>query len=112
MSEVTISTSTAVEEFVEQTISSHKIAIFAKSHCPYSKRTKDLFAAELPDETPAILDIDEREDCAAIQDYLLQKTGQRTVPNVFVNQTQIGGNDKTHAAFESGELAKMIQQEV
>ena len=30
--------------------------------------------------------LDEREDGAAIQQYLLEKTSQRTVPNVFVSE--------------------------
>ncbi len=28
--------------------------------------------------------------------YVAEKTGQRTVPNVFVNGNHIGGNDDTH----------------
>lgn len=29
--------------------------------------------------------IDERDDEQAIQDYLMEKSGQRTVPNVFIS---------------------------
>lgn len=57
-----------------------------------------------------------------MQDVLQQMTGQRTVPNVFINGTEwlrfrsyscvgkhIGGCDKTHELKESGELAKILQ---
>ncbi|KAJ6468346.1 glutaredoxin [Mycena sanguinolenta] len=98
----------AVKEFVESSINDNKITIFAKTWCPHSKKTKELFKAEFPDENPLIIDVDLREDEAEIQDYLLEKTGQRTVPNVFVNQKQIGGNDKTQAAFQSGELKRLV----
>jgi hypothetical protein len=32
--------------------------------------------------------LDEREDGAAIQKYLLEKTGQRSVPNIFISAYQ------------------------
>ena len=37
-----------------------------------------------------------------MQIYLAKKTGQRTVPNVFINKKHIGGNDKLQAAARSG----------
>ena len=43
-----------------------------------------------------------------IQDILQEITGQRTVPNVFVNGQHVGGCDKTIAAFSNGTLARMI----
>lgn len=45
---------------------------------------------------------------AAIQDYLHQKTGQRTVPNIFINQKHIGGCDDLLAAERSGALQKAL----
>ncbi|KAJ7800091.1 hypothetical protein B0H13DRAFT_2165289 [Mycena leptocephala] len=61
--------------------SENKIMIFSKSHCPYCKRAKALFAKEFPDEKPVVFELDAREDGPAIQGYLADKTGQRTVPN-------------------------------
>ncbi|KAJ7690126.1 glutaredoxin [Mycena rosella] len=98
----------SVEEIVENAINDHKITIFSKSWCPYCKKAKALFAAEFPEETPHVIELDERTDGAEIQDYLATKTGQTSVPNVFVNKKQVGGNDKTQAAFSSGELKKLV----
>jgi len=50
------------------------------------------------------------ENGAAIQQYLLQKTGQGSVPSVFVNGKHVGGNDDTHAAAQSGKLAEMLAE--
>ncbi|KAJ7039684.1 glutaredoxin [Mycena alexandri] len=118
----------SVQEIVDNAIDSHKITIFSKSWCPYCKKTKALFAAEFPDEEPYVLEcarspqlyvlhylcfasrIDLRDDEDAIQDYLQSKTGQRSVPNVFVNKTQVGGNDKTQAAFKEGKLQELVNQ--
>ena len=41
-------------------------------------------------------------------DALNQMTGQRTVPNVFINGKHIGGCDTTIALHSSGELAKLL----
>jgi glutaredoxin 3 len=43
-----------------------------------------------------------------IQATLLQITGQRTVPNVFVNGQHLGGNDDTQKAAASGRLQEML----
>ena len=44
----------------------------------------------------------------AYQDVLLELTGQRTVPNIFINGAHIGGCDKLLTLHSTGELAKMI----
>ncbi|KAF8224712.1 glutaredoxin [Tricholoma matsutake] len=100
----------AVKDFVESTIVGKKVVIFSKSWCPYSGQTKALFAREFQELEPVIVEIDGRDDEAEIQDYLQEKTGQRTVPNVFINEKHIGGNDKVQAAFKSGDLAQLISQ--
>ncbi|KAF9562288.1 glutaredoxin [Agrocybe pediades] len=100
----------SVEKFVEDTIKENKIAIFSKSWCPYCKRVKKLFSEEYPDVTPKVHELDEMDDIGeAIQKYLYEKTGQRTVPSVFVNNTHIGGCDDTTAKFKSGELGRLIK---
>jgi hypothetical protein len=35
------------------------------------------------------------EDGSNYQELLLEMTGQKTVPNVFINKTHVGGCDKT-----------------
>jgi len=42
------------------------------------------------------------------QQYLLDKTGQRTVPNVFIRKQHIGGSDKLHQLDAQGELDKLL----
>ncbi|KAI3939259.1 hypothetical protein MKX01_002127 [Papaver californicum] len=67
--------------FIDKTISSHNIVIFSKSYC---------------------------HDGYDIQGALGEKLGRRTVPQVFVNGKHIGGSDDTLDAYESGELAKLL----
>ncbi|XP_030458791.1 glutaredoxin-C4 [Syzygium oleosum] len=92
--------------FVKKTISSHQIVIFSKSYCPYCRRAKAVFK-EL-NQTPHVVELDERDDGWKIQDALSQRIGRRTVPQVFINGKHIGGSDDTVEAYESGELSKLL----
>ena len=40
--------------------------------------------------------------------WLVEATGQRTVPQIFVSGQPIGGCDELHALERSGELDKLI----
>ena len=57
-----------------------------------------------------VVQLDERQDGEAIQDYLNQITGGRSVPRVFIGGKFIGGGDDTVAKQQSGELKKLLQQ--
>ena len=49
-----------------------------------------------------------RPDGSAIQDALYRLTGRRTVPNVFINGTSIGGGDDTEHLYHSGKLQELV----
>ncbi|KAJ4910821.1 Glutaredoxin-C4 [Raphanus sativus] len=93
-------------DFVQKTISSHKIVIFSKSYCPYCRRAKSVFI-EL-DQVPHVVELDQREDGWSVQSALGEIVGRRTVPQVFIHGKHIGGSDDTVEAHESGELAKLL----
>lgn len=100
------SSSSSEVKFVKKTISSHNIVIFSKSYCPYCKRAKAVFK-EL-NQSPHIVELDERDDGWSVQDALSEIVGRRTVPQVFVNGKHIGGSDDTIEAYESGKLGKLL----
>ncbi|KAF8207049.1 thioredoxin-like protein [Mycena galopus ATCC 62051] len=100
----------STKEFVESAINDNKIVIFSKSTCPYCRRAKALFKDNFPEENPAVFELDERDDGYDIQSYLAQKTGQSTVPNIFVHKQQVGGNDDAQAAFRTGGLTKLVNE--
>ncbi|KAF2988072.1 hypothetical protein EK904_005448 [Melospiza melodia maxima] len=54
------------------------------------------------------LELDITDDGASIQQVLAELTNQRTVPNVFVNGTHIGGCDATYQAYKDGSLQKLL----
>ncbi|PAV22842.1 glutaredoxin [Pyrrhoderma noxium] len=110
------STSTALAtdtpKLVEDLIANNRIAVFSKSWCPYCKRAKALLANNYADVPAEVIEIDGLGDskCSEIQDYLLEKTGQRSVPNIFIDQKHIGGSDKLAELQSKGELKALINK--
>ena len=94
-------------ELIECAIKRNKVVIFSKSYCPFCKRTKKLFQ-DLNIEYKAF-ELDEMAEGSDIQRLLLSKTGQRTVPNVFVSGQHLGGNDDTARAHQSGRLEALLR---
>ncbi|XP_071084226.1 thioredoxin reductase 1, cytoplasmic-like [Haliotis cracherodii] len=72
-------------------ISKNKIMIFSKTTCPFCQKVKDLFKTLNVEYTA--LEIDTLDNMSAIQAGLFELTGQKTVPNVFINGNHIGGCD-------------------
>lgn len=50
------------------------------------------------------------DDCAVIQDYLLQLTGARSVPRVFIGGKCVGGGTEVRALSEQNKLVPMLQE--
>jgi glutaredoxin 3 len=53
-------------------------------------------------------ELNKMEDGPDVQQALLELTGQRTVPNVFIKGNHIGGNDDTQAAAKSGKIQELL----
>ncbi|TFY68597.1 hypothetical protein EVJ58_g921 [Rhodofomes roseus] len=98
----------AAKDLVESTITENKIAIFSKSYCPYCRRAKALLTSQFPNVPTKIYELDEINEGSEIQQYLLDKTGQRTVPNIFINQKHVGGCDAVVGLDSKGQLAELI----
>lgn len=56
-----------------------------------------------------VYELDNMDNGTDIQSALLDISGQRTVPNVFVKGKHLGGNDDTQAAARSGKLEEMLK---
>ncbi|XP_056384103.1 LOW QUALITY PROTEIN: thioredoxin reductase 3 [Hyla sarda] len=91
---------------VQELLEKNPVMVFSKSYCPYCDRVKELFTS-LGKEYFA-LELDQCDDGSSIQEVLHEMTGQKTVPNVFVNKTHVGGCDKTLQAHQDGTLQKLL----
>lgn len=99
-----------IETFTDKLIKENKVMIFSKTTCPFCTKVKELFNSL--NEQFVVLELDKINEGTAIRDYLYEKTGQKTVPNVFVKGSHIGGNDSTMVAHNSGRLAHLLNDEI
>nr|AAF19628.1 thioltransferase [Schizosaccharomyces pombe] len=96
----------SVESFVDSAVADNDVVVFAKSYCPYCHATEKVIADKKI--KAQVYQIDLMNDGDEIQSYLLKKTGQRTVPNIFIHQKHVGGNSDFQALFKKGELDSLF----
>lgn len=72
------------QALVTKAIQDNVVMVFSKSYCPHCVRAKRILDAELGPSKYVVMELESRSDCSAIQDYLRQLTGGRTVPRVFL----------------------------
>jgi len=96
-------------EQVEQYINTHQVMVFSKSTCPFCVKIKQLFdSLNIKYE---VLELDQMPDGADIQAALAERSGQRTVPNVFINGKHVGGCDDTLKLHTENKLLQMVQED-
>jgi len=95
-----------VPTIIEDLITNHKVMIFSKTTCPFCDKIKSLMSS-LGIEYKAF-ELDQNENGGEIQAALHDRTGQRTVPNVFINGNHIGGCDDTLKLHQEEKLIPMV----
>ena len=94
-------------EYIKSENQSHQVVVWSKTYCPYCKETKKLFKSMKGVEV-VVHEIDSEKDGYRLQQELYRLTGQRSVPNVFVNNKHVGGNDDTQSAHKNGTLQNLL----
>jgi len=93
----------------QQIIDGNDVVVFSKSYCPYCRATKTLLNEKLGSQDKYFLmELDQVEDGAALQDALEDITGQRSVPNIFIAKKHIGGNSDLQS--KKGELDGLLKE--
>ncbi|KAH6755284.1 Thioredoxin superfamily protein [Perilla frutescens var. hirtella] len=90
----------------KQIVSSNPVVVFSKTYCGFCTRVKKLLS-ELQ-ATHKVIELDEEGDGDEIQTGLHEWTGQRTVPNVFINGKHIGGSDVVIGKHQQGQLVPLL----
>ncbi|MCJ1372629.1 hypothetical protein MMC20_003854 [Loxospora ochrophaea] len=86
-------------------IDENAVAVFSKSYCPYCKASKALLS-ELGAKY-YLIELDQVDDGADIQNALREITNQSSVPNIFINKQHIGGNSDLQA--RKGDLPTLLK---
>ncbi|XP_010550681.1 PREDICTED: glutaredoxin-C1-like [Tarenaya hassleriana] len=92
----------------KEIVASHPVVVFSKTYCGYCQRVKQLLTQLGADFK--FLELDEMGDGSEIQSALLDWTGQRTVPNVFIKGEHIGGCDRVMESHQQGKLLPLLTE--
>jgi thioredoxin reductase (NADPH) len=80
------------------------IVMYTKSWCPYCTRAKTLLTAK--GQTWTEIDVEAEP---ARRDEMIEKSGgQRTVPQIFIDDRHVGGFDDLQALEDAGELDPLL----
>ena len=80
------------------------VVMYSTSVCPYCQRAEALLKAR------GVSDIEKiRVDLEpARRDEMVTRTGRRTVPQIFIGETHVGGFDDLSALDRDGKLSALL----
>ena len=81
-----------------------KVTIYSGDPCPYCGAAKAL----LKSKNVEFEEFDIWNDPATAKEMLQRTNGKRTIPQMFIGDHYIGGNDDLQALNRSGELDKLL----
>jgi glutaredoxin 3 len=82
-----------------------KVEFYATSWCPYCSQARQLLVSKGVE----IEEIDVEAQPQA-REEMLRRSGRRTVPQIFINQTHVGGCDDLLALNAAGQLDPLLQE--
>ena len=81
------------------------VKMYTTAVCPYCIRAKQILKAKGVEQIEEIrIDLD-----PAQRDHMMQITGRRTVPQIYVGETHVGGCDDLMALDAKGGLLPLLQ---
>lgn len=81
-----------------------KVVMYATSWCPYCARARRLLKSKGVEFEE--IDIDERPEARA---EMIERSGRRTVPQIFIGSRHIGGSEDLYALDASGGLDPLLE---
>ena len=81
-----------------------KIIIYSGETCPYCSAAKAL----LKSKNAEYEEIDIWKDPTKSKEMLQKTNGARTIPQIFIGDLLVGGNDQLQEANGNGELDKLL----
>lgn len=84
---------------------SAKVVMYSTAVCPYCQRAEQLLKARGV-ETIEKIHIDQDP---AERDRMIERTGRRTVPQIFIGEHHVGGYDDLAALDRDGKLVPLLQ---
>jgi glutaredoxin 3 len=80
------------------------VLMYRTEQCPYCHRAEALLRARGVTEIETVrIDLD-----PAQREQMIERTGRRTVPQIFIGATHVGGFDDLSALDREGRLASLL----
>ena len=84
-----------------------KIRMYSTAVCPYCQRAEMLLKSKGVAEIEKIrIDLD-----PAQREEMMQKTGRRTVPQIYIGEVHVGGFDDLAALDRAGKLDPLLHSQ-
>ena len=80
-----------------------KVTMYATSTCPYCQRAEALLTSKGVKIDKILVDAE-----PARKDEMIQRSGRRTVPQIFIGARHVGGCDDLHALDRAGGLDPLL----
>jgi glutaredoxin 3 len=81
-----------------------KVLMYSTAVCPFCVRAEQLLMHKgVIDLEKVRIDLD-----PARREEMMQKTGRRTVPQIYIGDTHVGGCDELYALDRKGELDALL----
>lgn len=80
-----------------------KVIIYSTATCSYCIRAKMLLDQKKVSYEEIRVDLDEQK-----KDEMIERSGRRTVPQIFINDKPIGGFDDMWELEQKGELDRLL----
>jgi glutaredoxin 3 len=81
-----------------------RVVMYSTAVCPYCQRAEALLKARGVAEIEKVrIDADPSR-----RDEMVSRTGRRTVPQIFIGETHVGGFDDLAALDREGKLAPLL----
>jgi glutaredoxin 3 len=84
---------------------SASVLIYLTDWCPYCQRAKALLTKKRASFTE--VDVDDRPE---LRSWLVSASGQRTVPQIFINGQPVGGSSELDALDRQGKLDRLLAE--
>ena len=82
-----------------------KVTIYSGDPCPFCAAAKAL----LKTKDVEIEEFDIWKDPAKAKEMLQRTNGARTIPQIFIGDNHVGGNDQLQAANRDGKLDELLK---
>ncbi len=83
----------------------NKVLMYSTGYCPYCTRAEMLLKQRGVTDIEKVM-VDEDPAQRAV---MMERTGRRTVPQIYIGETHVGGFDDLSALDRAGKLVPLLQ---